>query len=162
MDQQVSVSACADYFREKNPQRWRLRDLLRHHLKQNQSFALWQGEDKHWLCGLRTWVDEKSSRSSMGQLPRLLSDLLSLLNGSGLSAQGAQYVTPPHLLALIFECVGHPVEFNNLVTIATSVWSIKDQPTRSYSHDSRMSESLTDRATNIETTIEQRLYVQQL
>jgi len=157
-----AYSACADYFREKNPQRWRLRDLLRHHLKQNQTFALWQGEDKRWLCGLRAWIDEKSPRSSVDQLPQLLSDPLSLLNGSGLSAQGAQHLTPPYLLALIFECVGHPIEFNNLVTIAAGVWSIKDHPARSYSHDSKISESLADRAASVETTIEQRLYLQQL
>jgi hypothetical protein len=157
-----AYSACADYFREKNPLRWRLRDLLRHHLKQNQKFALWQGEDRRWLCGLRAWVDGKSPRSGVDQLPQLLSDPLSLLNGSGLSARGAQHLTPPHLLSLIFECVGHPIEFNNLVTIAAGVWSIKDQPTSSYSHDSKIGESLADGAASIETTIEQRLYLQQL
>jgi hypothetical protein len=157
-----AYSACADYFREKNPQRWRLRDLLRHHLKQNQKFALWQSEDRRWLCGLRSWADEKSPRSSVAQLPQWLSDPLSLLNGSGLSAKDAQRLAPPDLLSLIFECVGQPIEFNNLVTIAADVWSIKDQPIRSYSHDSKISESLADPAASIETTIEQRLYLQQL
>ena len=37
-----TYSACADYFREKHPQRWKLKDLLRRHLKQNPRFALWQ------------------------------------------------------------------------------------------------------------------------
>src|SRR5262245_63588905 len=44
-------SACADYFREKHPQRWRLKSLLRRRLRQNPRFALWQGEDKRWYAG---------------------------------------------------------------------------------------------------------------
>lgn len=30
-----TYSACADYFRERNPRRWRLKNLLRYQLKQN-------------------------------------------------------------------------------------------------------------------------------
>jgi hypothetical protein len=157
-----TYSACADYFREKNPQRWRLRDLLRHQLKQNSRFALWEGEDKRWLCGLRLWMDEKRLRFSSDQLPQLLSDPLSLLDNSGLCARGARSLAPPNLLALVFECVGHPIEFNQLVTIAAEVWGIRDQPIASYSRDNRISEMLSDSAASVETIIERRLYLQQL
>ena len=46
-----TYSACADYFREKHPQRWRLKSLLRRRLRQNPRFALWQAEDKRWYAG---------------------------------------------------------------------------------------------------------------
>src|ERR1044071_8566682 len=45
-----TYSACADYFREKHPQRWRLKNLLRRRLRQNPRFALWQAEDKRWYA----------------------------------------------------------------------------------------------------------------
>lgn len=45
-----TYSACADYFREKHPQRWRLKSLLRRRLTQNPRFALWQAEDKRWYA----------------------------------------------------------------------------------------------------------------
>jgi hypothetical protein len=35
-----TYSACADYFRQRNPSRWRLKNLLRHQLNQNPQFAL--------------------------------------------------------------------------------------------------------------------------
>src|SRR6267142_6098057 len=50
-----TYSACADYFREKNPQRWRLKNLLRYQLKRNQLFALWKAENKTWYAGLTEW-----------------------------------------------------------------------------------------------------------
>src|SRR6185503_3772340 len=46
-----TYSACADYFREKHPQRSRLKSLLRRRLRQNPRFALWQAEDKRWYAG---------------------------------------------------------------------------------------------------------------
>lgn len=154
-----TYSACADYFREKNPQRWRLRDLLRQHLKQNENFVLWENEEKRWLCGLRLWQSEPP-HTRLDQLPQLLSDPLSLLHDSGLS--DAQTLPPSDLLQAIFMCAGRPIEFNHLVTIAANVWGIKDQPVESYSHDSYLGESLTDSAASIETVVEQRLYLQQL
>ncbi len=45
-----TYSACVDYFREKHPQRWRLKSLLRRRLRQNPRFALWQAEDKRWYA----------------------------------------------------------------------------------------------------------------
>src|SRR5207247_370158 len=42
--------ACVDYFREKHPQRWRLKSLLRRRLRQNPRFALWQAEDQRWYA----------------------------------------------------------------------------------------------------------------
>ena len=41
-----TYSACADYFRERNPQRWRLKSLLRRRLRQNPRFALWQADKR--------------------------------------------------------------------------------------------------------------------
>src|SRR6267378_3904610 len=43
-----SYSACADYFREKNPRRWRLKNLLRYQLKQSPRFALWKAGNNCW------------------------------------------------------------------------------------------------------------------
>src|SRR2546429_1997538 len=45
-----AYSACADYFREKHPQRGRLKNLLRQRLRQNPRFALWQAEDQRWYA----------------------------------------------------------------------------------------------------------------
>src|SRR5436190_13112038 len=47
-----TYSACADYFRDQHPRRWRLKSLLRRRLRQNPRFALWQAEDKQWYASI--------------------------------------------------------------------------------------------------------------
>jgi hypothetical protein len=56
-----AYSACADYFRQRNRRRWRLKNLLRYQLKQNTQFALWKGEDNSWYAGLSEWRDSESA-----------------------------------------------------------------------------------------------------
>src|ERR1044072_3037679 len=46
-----TYSACADYFREKHPQRGQLKNSLRRRLQQTPQFAVWQGEDNRWYAG---------------------------------------------------------------------------------------------------------------
>ena len=157
-----TYSACADYFRTKNPQRRRLKDMLRYNLKQSRRFSLWEDGDKRWICGLRNWQGAGLHLSHSDQLQKLLSEPQSILTNSQLSAAKSQQTQPTDLLTAIFECVGHPIEFNQLVTIVADAWDIRDQPTESYNHDARASENLIDSATGVDTVVEQRLYLQRL
>ncbi|HEV2884891.1 MAG TPA: hypothetical protein VGW36_08535, partial [Pyrinomonadaceae bacterium] len=52
-----TYSACADYFRERNPRRWRLKNLLRYQLKHNPRFALWKSDNNYWQAGFAEWQD---------------------------------------------------------------------------------------------------------
>src|SRR4026207_341837 len=66
-----TYSACADYFREKHPQRWRLKSLLRRRLRQNPRFGLWQAEDERWYAsfsrheGTRSAAEETDASASV-------------------------------------------------------------------------------------------------
>ncbi len=158
-----TYSACADYFRAKNPQRRRLKDLLRYHLKQNQTFALWEGADKRWLCGLRTWRNAGPNTSSSEHLQRSLPETLSIFNASeSACGVGVSNLPPAELLTALFESVGHPIEFNHLVTIVADVWNIKDHPTESFDQNGEAGAKLIDSAPGVEVVLEQRLYLQRL
>lgn len=157
-----TYSACADYFRAKNPQRRRLKDMLRHNLKQNQRFALWEVGDKCWVCGLRAWRGAGPHASHSERLQQLLSEPRSILNHPRLSAGKTRQAQAADLLTAIFECVGHPVELNQLVTIVADVWGIKDQPAESSDHDAWAGESLVDSSTRVDRVVERRLYLQRL
>ncbi len=157
-----TYSACADYFRTRNPQRWRLRDLLRQQLKQNHSFALWQAADTRWLCGLATWRNAEPPVPDAPRLQQLLDEPRAYLQHATPAAVDVQTYSAADLLALVFACAGQPIAFNHLVTIAAGVWGIKDQPQPSYDHDDSIGASLTDPAATITTTLEQRLYLQRL
>src|SRR5215472_18886351 len=51
-----AFSACADYFRQKHPQRWRLKNALRYQLKLNGQLALQEDARGKWVCGLSAWA----------------------------------------------------------------------------------------------------------
>lgn len=155
-----AYSACADYFREKNPQRRRLRDLLRQHLNQNPEFALWEAEYRRWLCGFRVWANPSSSNAD--QRPYSLSDPLSLLDDPRFTDQTVEKMAASDLLSLIFDRVGRPIDFNDLVTIAAGAWNIKDRLMESYSYDAKTSENLVEQSVSVERAVEQRLYLQRL
>lgn len=159
-----AYSACADYFREKNPERLRLKSSLRHHLRQNPKFALWESEGHRWLCGLSLWHAREQ------QMPEHLTNQLQQLSENPKAAlltslpnADVQRLPPAELLAAIFECVGHPVEFNRLVSITAQVWGIKDQPTESLDDsDNHLRESMVDANVSVDVALEQRLHLEKL
>lgn len=158
-----TYSACADYFRAKNPQRRRLKDLLRYHLKQNQAFALWEGDDKRWLCGLQIWHNAGPNISNSERLQRSSPETLSIFKASESAAGvGVSNLSPAELLTALFESVGHPIEFNQLVTMVADVWGIKDHPTESIDQNDEAGASLIDSAPGVDEVVEQRLYLQRL
>jgi hypothetical protein len=147
-----TYSACADYFREKNPRRWRLKNLLRYQLKQNSRFALWKAENKTWYAGLIEWAGADAQ-------PTRTSDL----NAESFSRRGDLEKEPEQWLATVFEHLGHALEFERLVTLTAEVWKITDSPLESvddtnYRADLRWFSS----APGVDILLEQRLYLDKL
>ena len=158
-----TFSACADYFRAKTPRRRRLKDLLRYHLKQNQIFALWETDDRRWLCGLRRWRGAEAHTSHPARLRQLLTEPLSVIDASAsANAVGVSRLPPAELLTVIFESVGGPFEFDQLVTIVADVWGVRDEPDESFEPDGRNGAGLIDSAARVDVVVEQRLYLQRL
>ncbi len=159
-----AYSACADYFREKNPQRLRLKSSLRHHLKQNAEFALWESEGHRWLCGLSLWHDagQRMPEHLTAQLQELSENPRAALRAA-LPDVDVQLLPPVELLAAIFECAGQPIEFNRLVSIAAQALGIRDQPIESFDDEnSHLRGSMIDASVSVDVALEQRLYLQKL
>ena len=159
-----AYSACADYFREKNPQRLRLKSSLRHHLRQNAGFALWESEGHRWLCGLSRWHDagQQMPEHLTNQLQQLTENPRAALLAS-LPNVDVQLLPPVELLAAIFGCAGHPIEFDRLVSIAAQVLGIRDQPTESFDDEnSHLRGSIVDASLRVDVALEQRLYLEKL
>jgi hypothetical protein len=144
-----TYSACADYFREKNPQRWRLKNLLRYQLKQNSRFALWKAEDGIWYAGLSEWAG--ATRNANGTNPNTF------------STNQAETLGPEQLLAGIFEHAGCAVEFERVVTMAAEVWKITDSRVGSVDDADLTNELRTaDSDFGVDLQLEQRLYLEKL
>jgi hypothetical protein len=95
-----TYSACADYFREKHPRRWRLKSLLRRRLRQNPRFALWQAEDKRWYASFSGCQENGSEAeepdASRSVSPARLSEPPAVAGGpTALIATTAHEMGPP-------------------------------------------------------------------
>lgn len=142
-----TYSACADYFREKNPRRWRLKNALRYQLKHDPRLALWKAEDNRWYAGLREWQNgvvaanplPSAVRKSVADIP--LSDLLMEIFGS----------------------TATPLEFERVVTLAAEALSITDaRPESLESDDHETVFHELPSAPGVDLLLEQRIYLEQL
>jgi hypothetical protein len=152
-----TYSACADYFREKNPRRWRLKNLLRYQLNQNPQFALWKAENNRWYAGLREWRGTTGDDDSSKPLPScgIVLEMFPQKHG--------QDVPPVELLSRIFERAAQPVEFERLVALTAEFWQITDSPPESVDNPERVpgKESI-NLTPGVDVLLEQRLYLEKL
>lgn len=146
-----TYSECADYFREMNPRRWRLKNLLRHQLKQNPQFALWKVDNNYWCAGLSEWRNAKV----FGELTKPLPPAASIRDR--LSRLPNQNAAASELLTTVFEHQGHPVQFERLVSLAAEVWRITDFQAESLDVESVTLE-LTHPSPQIDLLLEQRTH----
>jgi hypothetical protein len=145
-----TYSACADYFREKHPQRWRLKSLLRRRLRQNPRFALWQAEDKRWYAGF-------SGRQETGSAAEAPDASESITHPTAAQMKSDEF------LGVLFERSGRPVVFDELVRIAADTWHIHDPPAESIdTGDSERDDLFTSSEPRVDLALEQRLFFEQV
>jgi hypothetical protein len=153
-----TYSACADYFRKKHPQRWRLKNALRYQLKQNRQFTLREDERGKWVCGLNAWTSTGAEAQSSRHLQRPADAQTLFPEGTA----ALQQVPFAELLRAIFDRVGGPLELDQVVVIVADVKGIKDYPVESYDQDKVLSESLADPGTGVDADLEQHTFLGRL
>jgi hypothetical protein len=150
-----TYSACADYFRERNPNRRRLKNLLRYQLKQNPEFELWKAEDNCWYAGLSRWDGTKDTDNSSAPAVSAgdIREKFPMIH--------AQDIPPAELLNAVFDRVGRAVEFDRVVTLAAEVWNISDAPFESVD---KADPEQPDKqpGVGVDILLEQRLYLETL
>ncbi len=148
-------SACADYFREKHPQRRRLKSLLRRRLRQNPRFALWQGEDKRWYAGF----SGRQETGSKAEAPDASESITHPTDGR----LSADQMKSDEFLGVLFERYGRPVVFDEVVKIAAETWHIHDLPAESIdTGDYERDEQFTSSEPRVDLALEQRLFFEQV
>ena len=150
-----TYSACADYFREKHPQRWRLKSLLRRRLRQNSRFALWQAEDKRWYAGFSGGQESGSVAEELDATESVTRPPVGKLNAAQMKSD--------EFLDLLFERSGRPIVFDDIVKIAAETWHIHDPPTESIdTNGSERDDLLTSSEPRVDLALEQRLFFEQV
>jgi hypothetical protein len=148
-----TYSACADYFREQHPQRWRLKNLLRRRLRQNPRFALWQAEDKRWYAGF-------SRRPETGAEEPAAAEAVTYPTDAKLSDAQTK---SDQFLCVLFERSGRPIVFDEVVRIAAETWHIHDSPAESIdTGGSERDYPFTSSEPRVDLALEQRLFFEQV
>jgi len=117
----ASYHACNEYLRRKYPNRHRLKTRLRYLLSNEKGLAIWENEDDEWLCGLARWQAEGAAPATRDRTERwrdLLQDV----------PRGRNAIHPADLAVTVFERLGGPVAFDELVGIFAGVWGVEDPP----------------------------------
>lgn len=119
----VATHICRQRLRQEHPQRQRLKDALRHLLRQDQRFALWTSVGGESLCGLAAWrgqaVGVSERLSALLNQPRAADEAL-------LPGQDAQALDRAELARMIFNWVGHPLRFNDLVSVIFALQRLEE------------------------------------
>jgi RNA polymerase sigma factor (sigma-70 family) len=156
----ITYRLCARWMRRQFPRQHALRNKIQYLLTRQAGFALWPGdkdEMKKLIAGYASWKGQRSSFKA-DRFRRLHQDakLIESLGG-GDSANLMQ------TLATIFNHVGGPVEFDELVKTVAAALQIKDwriEPVDTDSGDTNV--ELADQEADVAWRVEKRIFLQRL
>lgn len=123
----VAYNALNNYLRSKYPERSRLKNSIRYVLKHKEGLAIWDRGARLWLCGLERWRGTTKPPLPTGKLAGLCDDLARRGAAAG---KDPHRRSPARLLATVFELADRPVELDDLVNVAATVWGIEDRDSR--------------------------------
>lgn len=124
----IAHRTCSRWMRRQFPERHSLKNRLQYLLTRQRSFALWQGEGGKLMAGFAAWQGEK--KAAPAERLRHLSDDESLAARIRTLKSG-RHQELGDALAAIFNCLGGPVEFDDLVSALAVLLGIRDQPVES-------------------------------
>lgn len=144
-------NACHAFFRNRYPQRSRLRNKLRYVLTRDAGLALWPGERHVWLAGRSAWKDRPASAEAAERLADA---------GSRLGPRPF-----PELVRLLIDQAGGPCRLDQLAEAAARVLGVSDEAV-SLSEESEAASSLesrlADQAPSLGERIDSRRYLERL
>ena len=111
----IAHRTCSSWMRRLFPERHAFKNRLHYLITRQRGFALWQNEDGRVLAGFEDWRDTKKSVSKFVASPTYSSSQ-EVKQDLGATVAG------------IFNKVGNPIEFDDLVSGMATLLGIRDQP----------------------------------
>jgi RNA polymerase sigma factor (sigma-70 family) len=156
----IAHRTCSRWMRRQFPERHALKNRLHYLLTRQRGFALWQDDDKQLVAGFEVWQGQKKTLTAaqLGQL----SDNEGLLSRIQMLKGGRQQELGDSLAA-IFNHLGSPIEFDELVGILAALLRIRDQPIESIDENEDASAFLPAAgAPDPAWQVEKRIFLQRL
>ena len=129
----IAHRVCARWMRCQFPHRHALKNRLHYLLTRQRGFALWEDENHTKLAGFTAWQGQP--RTAGEERLRRLSDEERLLPHIRSLIAGERAAKPAVVLAMIFNHLGGPVEFDRLVGALASLAPFGDYPVGSLDQD---------------------------
>lgn len=128
----IAHRTCSRWMRRQFPERHALKNRLHYLLTRQRGLGLWQDEERKLVAGFSAWEGRKKAvpAERLGHLS----------GGGGLPAhlRALKSGKPQELgdvLAAIFNHLGGPVEFDELVGAVAALLGVRDQPLESLADD---------------------------
>ena len=115
----IAHRTCARWMRRQFPERHAFKNRLHYLLTRQRGFAVWQDEDGKQVAAYEAWQEQKKPRRGL-EIERLPSHLRTLKTSKPQELAEA--------VAAIFNHLGGPVEFDELVSTLGTIVGISDQP----------------------------------
>jgi DNA-directed RNA polymerase specialized sigma24 family protein len=153
----IAHRTCARWMRRQFPERHALKNRLHYLLTRQRGFALWQDNDGKLLAGFALWQTQNKPANTT----RSLADVEKL---------------PPHIRALrgdkpqqlaeaiasIFNYLGGPIDFDELVSGVAAIQGISDQPIESLADDDETAPEPAAAEPDPAWRIEKKMFLQRL
>jgi len=120
----IAHRTCARWMRRQFPERHALKNRLHYLLTRQRGFALWQNNEGKLLAGFAAWQKEKPATRDLRDVENLPAHIRALKTDKLAEA-----------LASIFNYLGGPTEFDELVSGVAALQGISDQPIQSLTQD---------------------------
>ena len=148
----IAHRTCARWMRRQFPERHALKNRLHYLLTRQRGFALWDDDNGKPLAGFVVWQQQKKTASGT----RNLSDVENLPANLRKPQELAETV------AGIFNYVGAPIEFDELVSALAAIQGISDQPVESLAEDEDGGFELSTTDPDPAWRIEKKMFLQRL
>ena len=128
----IAHRACSRWMRRQFPERHALKNRLHYLLTRQRGLALWQDQERKFVAGFAVWQGQKKAVAAarLGQLSDdegLLAHIRRLKSGRQQELGDA--------LAAIFNHLGGPIKFDELVSVLGKLLGIRDQSIESITED---------------------------
>ena len=160
----IAHRACSRWMRRQFPERHALKNRLHYLLTRQSGFALWQNKNQKLVAGFAAWQKQKvTATAATNERLKSLADDERLLVQIRMLQSGGQYAESGDTLASIFNHLGGPVEFDELIIALAQLLGIRDQPIASTDEDENVF-ALTASSGERDTAwqVEKRIFLQRL
>ncbi len=123
----IAHRTCARWMRRQFPERHALKNRLHYLVTRQRGFALWQDSEGKRLAGFEVWQQQHQTTRSLPELEKLPSHIRAL------KSEKTQQLA--ELIASLFNYLGGPIEFDELVGGVAALQGISDQPIESLADD---------------------------